>query len=117
VLAKASCRSVITRSRPCNYCGVASSPLLFRRARAGRRPQRPGNQSRTRAFLECPPAIHPRESPSAAGPAAIIRLAQDLSRFTAPTLGQIFSACNTKTRARCAETVDDATSLWKTEEN
>lgn len=38
-------------------------PSLLRRARWGRRPQRPGNQSRSRAFSGFPPAIHSRESP------------------------------------------------------
>ena len=33
-----------------------------------------------------PPAIHPRESPAAAGSAAIIRQAQEISRFAEPTL-------------------------------
>jgi len=51
---------------------------------------------RLRAFLECPPAIHPRESPAAAGSAAIIRQAQELSRFAEPTLRQIVSPRNTK---------------------
>jgi hypothetical protein len=68
-------------------------------------------------FLECPPAIHPRESPAAAGSAAIIRQAQELSRFAEPTLRQIVSTRNTKNLPRCAEAVEDVTSLWKTEEN
>lgn len=65
----------------------------------------------------CPPAIHPRESPAAAGSAAIIRQAQETSRFAEPTLCQIVAPRNTKTSRPCAEPVDDVTSLWKSEEN
>jgi hypothetical protein len=81
------------------------------------RPQRPGNQSRSRAFLICPPAIHPRESPVAAGSAAIIRQAQELSRFAEPTLSHFVAPRNRKNFSPCAETVDDVSSLWKSEEN
>jgi hypothetical protein len=74
--------------------------------------------SRARArFLDCPPAIHPRESPTAAGSTAIIRQAQETSRFAEPTLSQIVAPRNTKNSCPCAETVDDETSLWKPEEN
>jgi hypothetical protein len=65
----------------------------------------------------CPPAIHPRESPAAAGSAAIIRQAQETSRFAEPTLSQIVAPRNTKKSRPCAEPVDDVTSLWKIEEN
>jgi hypothetical protein len=65
----------------------------------------------------CPPAIHPRESPAAAGSAAIIRQAQETSRLAEPTLSQNVAPRNTKTSRPCAETVDDVTSLWKAEEN
>ena len=81
------------------------------------RPQRPGNQSRSRAFLICPPAIHPRESPVAAGSAAIIRQAQELSRFAEPTLIHFVAPRNRKNFPPCAEAVDDVSSLWKPEEN
>ena len=81
------------------------------------RPQRPGNQSRSRAFLISPPAIHPRESPVAAGSAAIIRQAQELSRFAEPTLIHFVAPRNRKNFSSCAETVDDVSSLWKPEEN
>jgi hypothetical protein len=73
--------------------------------------------SRSRAVLDDPPAIHPRESPAAAGSAAIIQLAQELSRFAEPTLSQIVAARNTKTKCACAEAVEEETSLWKDEEN
>jgi hypothetical protein len=48
-----------------------------------------GNQFALAHFPGFPPAIHPRESPVAAGSAAIIRQAQELSRFAASTLKQI----------------------------
>jgi hypothetical protein len=83
----------------------------------GRRPQRPGNQSRLRAFSGFPPAIHPRESPATAGSAAIIRQAQELSRFDASTFSQIVVRRNSKKLRSCAEAVEDETSLWKIEEN
>src|SRR5579864_3320400 len=70
-----------------------------------------------RVSLGAPPVIHPRESPAAAGSAAIIRQAQELSRFAPNTLSQIVAPRKTKTFDRCAETVDDDISLWKTEEN
>jgi hypothetical protein len=50
----------------------------------GRRPQRPGNQSRSRALLKLSPAIHPRELPAAAGSAAIIRQAQNITSSLVP---------------------------------
>jgi hypothetical protein len=53
----------------------------------------------------------------AAGSAAIIRQAQELSRFAAPTLRHIPAPSNTKTTHACAETVEDDTSLWKAVEN
>ena len=53
----------------------------------------------------------------AAGPAAIIRQAQELSRFAASTLRQMVASRNTKTLLRCEEAVEDVSSLWKSEEN
>jgi hypothetical protein len=106
---------------PCDHesttATVGQRPCPAPRSRMGRRPQRLGNQSRLRAFSGFPPAIHPRESPAAAGSAAIIRQAQELSRFAANTLSQIVAPRNRKKRCSCAETVEDRTSLWKTEEN
>ena len=99
-----------------NRCGGQQSVLL-RRTGWGRRPQCPGTQLRLRAFLEYPPAIHSRESPATAGSAAIIQRAQELSRFAGPTLIQIVAPRNTKNSPPCAETVEDQSSLWKTEEN
>jgi len=66
--AEASCRFVIlrwTNLRLLRWPAVLpASCSEEQQARWGRRPQRPGNQSRLRAFLEYPPAIHPRESPA-----------------------------------------------------
>jgi hypothetical protein len=64
-----------------------------------------------------PTAIHFRESPAATGSAAIIRQAQELSRFAEPTFIQIVATGNTKSFDACEEPVDDETSLWKDEEN
>jgi hypothetical protein len=61
-----------------------------------------------------PPAIHPRESPASADSAAIIRQAQDISRFAGPTFSQNVASRNRKELRRCAEAVDDANSLWNT---
>jgi hypothetical protein len=51
------------------------------------------------------------------GTAAIIRQAQELSRFAEPTLRQIVAPRNTKKYSPCEEPVDDVSSLWKPEEN
>ena len=93
---------------------VASSPVLLRRAKLGRRPQRPGNQfALSRVVWMFPPAIRSRESPAAAGSAAIIRPSQEPSRFAEPTLRHFVAPGNTKNARHCAETVDVETSLWK----
>jgi hypothetical protein len=64
--------------------GWPAALLPLRRAEWGRRPQRPGNQFALARRFWVPPAIHSRESPVAAGSAAIIRQAQELSRFAVP---------------------------------
>jgi len=76
----------------------------------------PGNQSRSARFWKFPPAIRCRESPAAAGSAAIIRPSQELSRFAAPTLCYFVLPRNTKNGRRCEEPVDVETSLWTPEE-
>src|SRR5580704_16516574 len=86
-------------------------------ARWGRRPQRPGNQSRLRAFSGISPGNSPSRIAGAAGSAASIRQAQELSRFAEPTLSQTVGSRNTKNLRPCAEPVEDETSLWKIEEN
>src|ERR1700728_4755763 len=68
---------------------VASDPVLLRRADWGKEAATPGeSSSRLRTFYGFPPAIRPRESPAAADSAAIIRPAQETSRFAGPTLRQ-----------------------------
>ena len=111
--AKASCnpRSCDHERQPLRW---PAGPLLFQER--GRRPQRPGNQSRIRVSGN-PPAIHPRESPAAAGSAAIIRQTQDSHVFAALTFRQNLAARNTKKICACAEPVDVRPSLWKNEEN
>jgi hypothetical protein len=52
-------------------CGWPAACLLLRRATRGRRPQCPGNQSRSARFWKFPPAIHSRELPVTADSAAI----------------------------------------------
>ncbi|HEX3821132.1 MAG TPA: hypothetical protein VHW45_12410 [Candidatus Sulfotelmatobacter sp.] len=64
-----------------------------------------------------PAAILSRKPPSAAGSAAIIRQAQELSRFAGNTLVYFVARRNTKTGLTCEETVDDVSSLWKFVEN
>src|SRR5579864_7155289 len=77
----------------------------------------PGQPVALARSLGAPPVIHPRESPAAAGSAAIIRQAQELSRFAPNTLSQIVAPRKTKNLPSCAEAVEDFISLWKTEEN
>ncbi len=72
--AKAGCpRDLAITQR--NRCGGRQPIPTPERDRGGGRNAR-ATSSRLHAFPECPPAIHPRESPAAAGPAAIIRQAQ-----------------------------------------
>jgi hypothetical protein len=77
----------------------------------------PDHQPRFRASGSFPKAILFRASPAATGSAAIIGHAQKLSRFAELTLNQNVAARNDKESSVCEETVDDCTSLWKTEEN
>ena len=111
---KANCRSF-----PCGgestTAAVGHRPACSEEQNRGRRPQRLGSQPRSRACW-IPPAIHPRESPAAAGSAAIIRQAQESSRFALNTLSHFVAPRKNKTSQRCAETVEDLTSLWKSEE-
>lgn len=51
---------------------VASGSLLLNERDGGGSRNARTTSTRLRAFLECSPAIHPRESPATAGPAAII---------------------------------------------
>jgi len=86
--AEASCRFVTLRSRLINRrSGQRSCPAPKSRLGEGGRNAR-ATSSRLRTLSGFPPAIHPRESPAAADSAAIIRPAQETSRFAGPTLRQ-----------------------------
>src|SRR5579863_6577995 len=69
----------------CNRCGDRQPIPTRKRDRGGGRNAR-ATSTRSHAFPECPPAIHPRESPAAAGPAAIIRQAQKTLTFSLQSL-------------------------------
>jgi len=115
--AKASCRRVISRSPSRNRCGGQRSAPVRRTGVGGGRNAR-ATRPRSRALPECPPEIHPRESPAAAGSAAIIQQAQERSRFRCGKLSTRPPPLrNRKTVPACAEVVDADTSLWKTVEN
>ena len=106
--AEARCRFVILRSRICNRYG-GQRPFPAPKSRIGEEAATPGQPvALAHVFWKFPPAIHPRESPAAAGSAAIIRQAQELSRFAASTLSQIVAHRNTKTRASLVK------KLWRT---
>jgi hypothetical protein len=115
------CQSQAASSSSCDHkpatFTVPAVLFLLRRASGGGGRNAQATSRAYARFLECPPAIHPRESPVAAGSAAIIRQAQELSRFAEPTFSQIVAPRNTKEFNPCAEAVDDETSLWKAEEN
>ncbi len=116
-LPKPVTRFMISRSRFCNRA-VGQRPCSRSEEQSGgggRHARATSSYSRT--FLGFRRAIHPRESPVAAGSAAIIRQAQELSRFAASTLSQMVAARNTKTLCCCEEAVEDVSSLWKSEEN
>ena len=115
--AEAGRQFVILRSRTRNRCG-GQQPCLAPKSkvRGGGRNARATSRARAR-FWMFPPAIRSRESPAAAGSAAIIRQSQELSRFAEPTLIQFVAPRKTKSSPLCAETVDVETSLWKNEEN
>ena len=70
-----------------------------------------------RVFWNVPRRFTLENHQAAAGSAAIIRQAQETSRFAGPTVRHFVLSRNPKNSAPCAEAVDDRTSLWKTEEN
>ena len=93
---------------------VASSPVLLRGARLQEEAATPGQPvALSRVIWMFPPVIRSRESPAAAGSAAIIRPSQKPSRFAGLTFCQIAVQGNTKNGRDCAEAVDVETSLWK----
>jgi len=80
--AEAGCRSVTLPPPTCNRCGC-QQPVPARQE--GEEAATPGQPvSRLRAFPECPPAVHSRESPVVAGSAAVIQQAQERPRFAEP---------------------------------
>jgi hypothetical protein len=116
--AEASDRFVLLRSRirDC-YGGPATLPAPKSKIGGGGRNARGNQFALTRVFWKYPPAIPFRESPAATGSAAIIRQAQERSRFAEDTFLQFVAAGNIKRRGACAETVEEETSLWMSEEN
>lgn len=115
--AKAVCRFMILRSQTRNRCG-GQQPFPLMEQEEEEEAAMPGQPVRTRArFWKFPPAIRSHESPAAAGSAAIIWQSQELSRFAEHTFRYFVAPRNTKNPSRCAEPVDDVTSLWKNEEN
>jgi len=90
---------------------------LSRSEERGEEAASPGNQSRSRAFLE----VSPDDSLSRiTGCRWLCRnhpAKSGISRFAPDTLLHIAKARNIKTAQLCEETVDDVTSLWKAEEN
>jgi|GEM_PF-4535199 hypothetical protein len=78
--AKAGCTRDLAITKR-NRCGGRQPTPTHERDRGGGRNAR-ATSSRSHAVPECPPAIHPRESPAAAGPAAIIRQAQKTLTFS-----------------------------------
>src|SRR5215831_5277679 len=99
-----------------NRCGSNSSALLSR-ARRGRRPQRPGNQPRCRAFLEVPLGDPLSRITAAARSPQSSGRARNHHVSLEPNLFYFVATRNTKRNRHCEETVEDETSLWKTEEN
>jgi len=77
---KLGCRLVIVRSQILNRCGANSSALLSR-ARRGRRPQRPGNQSALARDSGSSPRRFALENHRCCSLAAIIWSSQKPSRF------------------------------------
>ncbi len=116
-LAKADCRCAILQPRSATVCEGPAALTCFEKQARGRRPQRPGNQSRTRVSGSFPPGNSLSRITGYHWLAAIIRLSQELSRFAEPTFDEVVAVRNTKNVWCCEETVEDETSLWKAEEN
>ena len=95
----------------------APAPKSKAHPQVGRRPQMPGRRVALARVSGTSPGDRLSPVTGSAGSAAIIRRAQELSRFAEPTFRQIVAPRNTKTPPPCAETVDVASSLWKPEEN
>jgi len=79
----------------------------------------PGHRHALARVSEFPLAIHPRELPVCHRRHRNHQSAsfENCHVFAESTLFRNVAARNRKTILRCAETVDDETSLWKLEEN
>jgi hypothetical protein len=98
--------------------GWASGLPASQSKKWGRRPQRPGNQFALSHLLEVFPSGNSLSKITGCRwPAAIIQQAQELSRFSAPTVVHFARGGNTKSSVACEEAVDHNTSLWNSEEN
>jgi hypothetical protein len=113
-----------TSAGPCSCdhdqhgCGVAGGLPASQSKKWGRRPQRPGNQFALSHLLEVFPSGNSLSRITGCRwPAAIIQQAQELSRFSAPTVVHFVLGGNTKRSVACEEAVDHNTSLWNNEEN
>ena len=83
-----------------------------------RRPQRPGNQCAPRRVSGGTlPTIHPRELSGTAGSAAMLWQGMQESRLNVDTVRYRSLTIKRKPEARCAETVNVRSSLWKVTEN
>jgi hypothetical protein len=100
-----SALATLASSRPCSE------------EHGGEEAATPGQPVALARVFWVPPGNSLSRITAAAGSAAIIRQAQELSRFYASTLSQIVAHRNTKTAHRCEEAVEGETSLWKPEEN
>ena len=98
---------------PCG--GQRTNPL---HEREGEEAAVPGQSARTHAHFRFPLAIHPRESPAATSVTANHRSTsvERSNVFAGNTLVENIAIRNRKPVSPCAETVDEATSLWKPEE-
>ena len=89
--AKARCGPMITRSQTRNRCGGQQSAPVRRTGVGGGRNAR-ATRVRLHALPEYPPEIHPRESPAAAGSAAIIQQDRECPRFRCAILSARYSS-------------------------
>jgi hypothetical protein len=105
-------RDRVRQSSPASGPCPASAPKSSE-AGMGEEAATPGLPVALARVLDFPPAIHPRESPAAAGSAAIIRQIQEPRFSLQPTLRHFVAPGNEKLSLVCAEAVDVRSSLWK----
>jgi len=92
-------------------------PYLLRKAREGEEAATPGQPVAQARIWKFPFGDSLSRITGCRWLATIIWLSQELSRFAEPTVVEVVAVRNTKNMWRCAETVEDETSLWKAEEN